>query len=134
MKVGYSSGGFHNCDWSFLDVICITLIVYKVQLTWSMEWGTEESHVDMSWMPAAAWKRGTVRTNSYTEHDIQCHMEFYVNIVIFWMTLLMNKWTNIIIDDGWVHPLAKILPALVINLWWNIVMDDIYLDEKSLGK
>ena len=41
------------------------------------------------------------------------------------MALLMNKWIDIIvIDDEWVHPLAKILPALVNNLWWSIVMDD----------
>ena len=46
----------------------------------------------------------------------------------------MDKWTNIVIDDGWVHSLAKTLPSLVINLWWNIVVDDFDLNEKSLGK
>jgi hypothetical protein len=56
MKVGYSSGGFHNCDRFFLDVIRITLIVFKVPLTSSMELGTEEIHIDTSRMPAAAWK------------------------------------------------------------------------------
>ena len=50
------------------------------------------------------------------------------------MTLLMNKWTNIVISDGWVHPLAKALSSLVSNLWWNIVMDVGNLDEKSHGK
>ena len=55
-------------------------------------------------------------------------------MVTFQMTLLMNKWTNIVMDDGSVHPLAKTLPSLVSNLWWNIVMDDWNLDEKSLGK
>ena len=50
------------------------------------------------------------------------------------MTLLMNKWANISMDDGWVYPLAKNLPSFVNNLWWNIVMDDWNLDEKSLGK
>ena len=48
--------------------------------------------------------------------------------------VLMNKWKNIVMDDGWVHPLAKTLPSLVNNMWWNIVMDDLNLDEKSLGK
>jgi hypothetical protein len=37
-------------------------------------------------------------------------------------------------NDGWVHPLAKILPSLVGNLWWNIVMDDSNLDEETLDK
>ena len=52
----------------------------------------------------------------------------------FWMTLLMNKWTNVDMHGGWIHPFAKILPSLVSNLWWNVVMDDWKLDEKSLGK
>ena len=47
------------------------------------------------------------------------------------MTLLMNKWTDFVMDDRWVHPLAKTLPSLVDNLWWNIVMDDWILDEKN---
>ena len=29
--------------------------------------------------------------NYYTKYDIQCHMVFYVTMVPFWMTLLMNK-------------------------------------------
>ena len=40
----------------------------------------------------------------------------------------------LVMDDGWVHPLAKTLPSLVNNLWWNVAMDDWSLDEKSLGK
>ena len=55
-------------------------------------------------------------------------------MVAFQMILVMNKWTNIVKDDGWVHPLAKTLPSLVNNLWWNIIMDDWDLDEKLLGK
>ena len=43
----------------------------------------------------------------------------------------MNKWTNIVMDDGWVHPLPKTLPSFVTNLWWDIVMDDWNLDEKT---
>ena len=46
----------------------------------------------------------------------------------------MNKWTNIVMDDEWVHPLANILPSIVNNLWWNIVMNDWYLDEKAFVK
>ena len=37
-------------------------------------------------------------------------MVLHVTVVILWMTFLMNKWTMIIIDDGWDHPLAKTLP------------------------
>ena len=33
------------------------------------------------------------------------------------MTLLMNKWTNIVMDDGWAHPLAKTIPSHVNNLF-----------------
>ena len=51
------------------------------------------------------------------------------------MTLLMDDWRTIVVDDGWVHPLAKALPSpLIGNLWWNIVTDDWNLDEKSLDK
>ena len=61
-------------------------------------------------------------------------MVYFVTMVTFWVTLLMDKWTNIVMDDGWVHPLAETLPSLVNNLWWNTVMDDLNSDEKSLGK
>ena len=30
----------------------------------------------------------------------------------FWMTLFKSKWTNTVVDDGWVHPLAETLPSL----------------------
>ena len=40
-------------------------------------------------------------------------MVFYVTTVIFRMTFLMIMWTNIMMDDGWVHPLTKTLPPLV---------------------
>jgi hypothetical protein len=56
-----------------------------------------------------------------------------VTMVTFQMTLLMNNWTNIVMHDGWVHPLSKTLPSLVSNLWWNIIMDDCNLDEKTFG-
>jgi len=46
----------------------------------------------------------------------------------------MNKQTNVVMDDGWVHPLAKTLPSLISNLFWNVVMDDWNLNEESLGK
>ena len=54
-------------------------------------------------------------------------------MITFWMTLLLNKFV-FVVDDRWVHPLAKTLPSLVNNLWWNSVMGDWNLDEKSLGK
>jgi hypothetical protein len=70
-----------------------------------------------------------------TPKEVRYHMIVYVTMVTFQMTLLMNKWTNIVIDDdGWVHPLAKNPTFYVSNLWWNIVMDDWDMDEKSLGK
>jgi hypothetical protein len=50
------------------------------------------------------------------------------------MTLLMNKWTNIVMDDGWVHQFAKTLPFHFSNLLWNNVMDNWNSYEKSLGK
>ena len=50
------------------------------------------------------------------------------------MTLLTYKFTNLAMDDKWVHPLAKTLPSLVNNLWQNNVMDDWNLDENPLDK
>ena len=50
---------------------------------------------------------------------LYCHEICHVTMVTFWMTLIMNKWMNIVIDDGWVHPLARTLPSLVSNLWWK---------------
>ena len=74
------------------------------------------------------------RNQHHTECDIECRMVFNVSIVMIWMTLLMNKRTNIVKDDGWVHPLAKTLPSLVNNSWWNINLDDWKLDRKSLDE
>jgi hypothetical protein len=50
------------------------------------------------------------------------------------MTPSYEKFANNVMDDGWVHPLAKTIPSLVRNLWWIIVMDDWKLDAKVLGK
>ena len=61
-------------------------------------------------------------------------MIFSVIWIFFQMTLLMIKFISIVMDDGWVHPLAKILLSLINNLWLNIVMDDSNLDDKSLGR
>ena len=43
----------------------------------------------------------------------------------------MNKWTNVVMDDGRVHPIAITLFFLVNHLWWITIMDDSILDEKS---
>ena len=43
----------------------------------------------------------------------------------------MNKFMKIVMDDGWVHPLAKTLPCLVSILRWNIVMDVIEIWMKN---
>ena len=55
-------------------------------------------------------------------------------MVAFWMILLINNWTNTIMDIGCVHLLAKTLLSLGSNLWWDVVMDDWKLDEQPLGK
>ena len=68
----------------------------------------------------------------HIKYDIVCHMVFYVIRGTFQMMFLMNKWTNTITDDGWLHPLAKTLPSLVNNLWRNIDMDDWDLDGNHL--
>jgi hypothetical protein len=65
-------------------------------------------------------------------HLLLCHMVFNVTMVTFRTTQLMNKWTNVVMVDGWVHPLAKTTPSFVNNLWWNIVMDGWNLDESHL--
>ena len=53
---------------------------------------------------------------------------------LFGWHFLMNKGANTVMDDGWVHSLAKTLPSLISNLWWTIVMDDWNLDENPLSK
>ena len=57
-------------------------------------------------------------------YGILCHYGNFLN------DTFMNKWANIGMDDGWVHPLAKPLLPFVSNLWWNIIMDNWHLDEK----
>ena len=54
--------------------------------------------------------------SDYTKYDIQCHTVFNVTMVSFQMTPLMNKGTNIVMDDGCVHPMVQTLPSLVNNL------------------
>lgn len=43
-------------------------------------------------------------------------MVFNATKVTLWMTLRMNKFTNIFMDDERVHPLARTLPSLGANL------------------
>jgi hypothetical protein len=43
------------------------------------------------------------------KYDIYSHMVLNVTMVTFPMTLLMNKFTNTVINDGWVHPFIKTL-------------------------
>jgi hypothetical protein len=71
------------------------------------------SHINVSYSRSKRLKKG-FRYDTY-------HMVLYVTRVTFRMTRHMNKWTNAIGDDGWVHPLAKTLPNLISNLWWNII-------------
>ena len=35
----------------------------------------------------------------HAKYCIQCHTEYYVTVVIFLMTLLMNKFTSIVMDE-----------------------------------
>ena len=62
---------------------------------------------------------------------VWCLMSLWLT---FCVTFLMKKRTNIVVNDGGVHPLARTLLSLVSNLWWNIVMKDWDSDEKSFGK
>jgi hypothetical protein len=50
------------------------------------------------------------------------------------MTNFVNKWTNIVMDDGWAHHWPKTVPSLVNNLWWNITMNDWNLDEEAFDE
>ena len=50
-------------------------------------------------------------------------MVINVSMATLRMPIIMNEWINIIMYDGWFHPLARTLPSLVSNLWWSIVMD-----------
>ena len=43
----------------------------------------------------------------------------------------MNKWMDIVMDDGWVHLVAKTHALFIGNLWWNIIMGNWELDEKK---
>ena len=61
-------------------------------------------------------------------------MVFSITMVTFRMTPIMNKFTDIVMHDGWFAPLPKTLTSLVKILWQNIVMDDWNLDEKSISK
>ena len=55
-----------------------------------------------------------------TKYGLWCHMAFYVTTVTFWMTLLTNKRTNNVTDDGWFHPLAK--PYLLLSTTWDEIL------------
>ena len=57
-------------------------------------------------------------------HDFRLHQIWYLvsyNMITFWMSL-MNKWTNIIMDDEWIHPSAKSLPLSCQQLfsWFHL--------------
>jgi len=67
----------------------------------------------------------------YVSYGINCHNGSFLDDTTY---ELMNKQTNIIMDDAWIHSLAQTLPSLVINFWWNIIIYDWNLNEKSLHK
>ena len=92
-----------------------------------------------SWFPRVLilnWWFGKINwlICKYTKYDISRHTAFYVTMATLRITLLMNKWTNIVMEDGWVHPLGKTLSSLANNLRWTIVMHDWKLDEWALDK
>ena len=46
----------------------------------------------------------------------------------------MNEWTDIVMDVGWIHPLAKTQFFSCQQLVMKIAMGGWNLDEKSFGK
>ena len=47
------------------------------------------------------------------------------------MTLVMNKCTDFVMDEGQVRPMTKSMASHVNNLWWDTITDDWILDEET---
>ena len=59
-------------------------------------------------------------------------MVLNATMAAFWMTLLMNKFTNIVMNDGWVHPLAKPPSSFCQQFVMKYCHDNWKFDENSL--
>ena len=113
---------------------CSPLRITAIEFTFIQPWNIKQSQAkngnlneDMTWLHGGFhYLRG--RSNYYTKYDIHCHMEFYVTTATFWMTLLKNKWTYIVTDDGWVgqNPTFSCQQLMKLDCW--------DLDGNSLGK
>ena len=66
------------------------------------------------WNTRGAWPP------AHAKYDVKCHMVFYVIMVTSWMTLLMTKSTNIVMEDAWVRPLAK--PYLHLSATCDVML------------
>ena len=72
-----------------------------------------------------AWV-ATYQVELYTKYDIEYHMVFDVTTTTSRMTLLINKFTTIVMGDGRVIPFAKTLPhpspptTTIILPWFRV--------------
>ena len=112
---------------------------------WLLIWGIFHRFLVKRWVVSWSFGTSTGYWSSQTHQPVHLVTTLYiymryiwylvsVTMVTIWMAFFTYEWTNIIVDDGWVHPAAKTLSSLVRNWLWNIVMDDWKLDEKSLDK
>ena len=78
---------------------------------------------DRFWEEEVLTKRRLVVGPIFEKMEVATlNMIFNVTMVTFWMTLFMNKWTNIVVDDGWNHVVTKILLSATCDeiLSWMI--------------
>ena len=77
--------------------------------------GLPQFHGHVSWLvcEVAPQQGNTQGATIYTLNVVFSVIWYFMSLSwLFQMTLLMNNLTNIVVDDGWVHPLAKTLPPL----------------------
>jgi hypothetical protein len=63
------------------------------------------------------------------------HMVFNVSMMTFWMTFLMNKWTNVVMDDGWdmLHIWLEMALIWLLLMFTFDVCFIPYIDQDSQG-
>ena len=79
----HAYGGYTRVWWAY------DCVVYGDGSTRYINWYTWVQHV------------GTARAQATLNMIFKCHKVLYVTIVPYRMTLLMNKWTCIVMDDGY---------------------------------